>query len=235
MAVRAVSVRKAYGDRSVLADLDLEIRRGEFVALLGASGSGKTTFLRVLAGLEPLDGGTLSRAPRRTVVFQEPRLVPSKRVADNVALGQRRARQHRGPGAGRWRKWGWTSGRAPGPPLSPAARRSASRWPERWCVSRACCCSTSRSPRSTRSRGCGCRRWSPSCAASTGPAVLLVTHDVDEAILLADRVLVLRDGRVASEVVVPFPRPRRRGVPGFGDLRRALLGDLGVVEAIGAA
>ena len=65
--------------------------------------------------------------------------------------------------------------------------------------------------------------------------MLLVTHDVDEAILLADRVVVLQEGRVGVELEVPFERPRRRGVPGFGDFRRRLLLELGVEEAIGAA
>lgn len=60
-----------------------------------------------------------------------------------------------------------------------------------------------------------------------------MTHDVDEAILLADRVLVLRDGRIGAEIDVPFDRPRRRGVTGFGDLRRRLLAELGVEESVG--
>ena len=65
------------------------------------------------------------------------------------------------------------------------------------------------------------------------PAVLLVTHDVDEAILLGDRVAVLRDGRISLDVTVELPRPRQRGEAGFSELRRGLLAELGVVEAVG--
>src|SRR4029453_19083099 len=86
-AVRAANLTRRYGERTVLADLDLEIRRGEFVALLGKSGCGKTTLLRALAGLDPIDGGTLSKPESSTVVFQEHRLLPWWRVWRNVAIG----------------------------------------------------------------------------------------------------------------------------------------------------
>ena len=86
-AVRARAITRRYGDRTVLHELDVEIRRGEFVALLGKSGCGKTTLLRTLAGLDLLDGGDLVVPSSSTVVFQEHRLLPWKQVADNVGLG----------------------------------------------------------------------------------------------------------------------------------------------------
>ena len=75
----------------MLDGLDLEIERGEFVALLGKSGCGKTTLLRALAGLDPVDGGRLEVPERRTVVFQEHRLLPWWKVWRNVAIGLPRA------------------------------------------------------------------------------------------------------------------------------------------------
>jgi sulfonate transport system ATP-binding protein len=65
------------------------------------------------------------------------------------------------------------------------------------------------------------------------PSVVLVTHDVDEAILLADRILVLQDGVIGAEYGVPFGRRRSRSLPGFSDLRAKLLADLGVSEEVG--
>ena len=99
--VHAVDVVKTFGDRTILDGFSLDVRPGEFVALLGASGSGKTTFLRILAGLEDFDAGEVRAPEARTVVFQEPRLIASKRVQDNVILGQRSTRKNREAGRGR--------------------------------------------------------------------------------------------------------------------------------------
>jgi sulfonate transport system ATP-binding protein len=90
-AVIVHSVTKAFGDRTVLAGLDLTIDQGQFIALLGASGSGKTIPLRVLLGLESISSGEVSVPEARTTVFQEPRLVASMKVWRNVVIGQRRA------------------------------------------------------------------------------------------------------------------------------------------------
>ena len=86
-AAVAVEVSKSFGEREVLAELDLTVAQGEFVALLGASGSGKTTLLRILAGLEVASGGDVLVPQVRTVVYQEPRLVASMRVWRNVVIG----------------------------------------------------------------------------------------------------------------------------------------------------
>ena len=96
-----VDVVKTFGDRTILDGFSLDVRPGEFVALLGASGSGKTTFLRILAGLEDFDAGEVRAPEARTVVFQEPRLIASKRVQDNVILGQRSTRKKPRSGRGR--------------------------------------------------------------------------------------------------------------------------------------
>ncbi|HUR01335.1 MAG TPA: ATP-binding cassette domain-containing protein, partial [Nonomuraea sp.] len=96
LAVRTTGLRKVFGERAVLDGVDLEVRRGEFLALLGASGTGKTTLLRILAGLDAATGGSVLVPPVRTVVFQEPRLVPSKRALANVIIGQGRAARAKG-------------------------------------------------------------------------------------------------------------------------------------------
>src|ERR1700733_8314794 len=87
LAVVGRDVRRRFGGREVLRGLDLSVRPGEFVALLGRSGTGKTTLLRVLGGLDPGYDGDVLVPQRRAVVFQEPRLIPWQRVLPNVSLG----------------------------------------------------------------------------------------------------------------------------------------------------
>lgn len=89
-AVHVRGLRRVFAGRAVLDGLDLTIARGEFVALLGASGSGKTTLLRILGALDRTDGGTVLVPGVRTIVFQEPRLVPSKKVLANTVVAMPR-------------------------------------------------------------------------------------------------------------------------------------------------
>ena len=110
LAVFASGVTRTFDDREVLRGLDISIAPGEFVALLGRSGTGKSTLLRILGGLDPDYGGEVLVPQRRAVVFQEPRLLPWQRVLPNVALGlkpsgpnergQPPAAQHRRPQRG---------------------------------------------------------------------------------------------------------------------------------------
>src|SRR6195256_5495867 len=86
-AVVVTNLRRAYGDRVVIDRLNLRIERGEFVALLGESGCGKTTLLRALAGLDPVQGGRIVAPRRPAVVFQEHRLLPWDSLWRNVSLG----------------------------------------------------------------------------------------------------------------------------------------------------
>ena len=86
-AVTVRGLRRSYGDRTVIRSLDLHIERGEFVVLLGESGCGKTTLLRALAGLDPIDAGRIDGPARPAVVFQEHRLLPWDSLWRNVALG----------------------------------------------------------------------------------------------------------------------------------------------------
>lgn len=86
-AVQATGVRREFGGREVLRGLDLSPGDGEFVALLGRSGTGKSTLLRIFGGLDASYEGDVLVPERRTVVFQEPRLIPWQRVLPNVSLG----------------------------------------------------------------------------------------------------------------------------------------------------
>lgn len=195
-------LRKAYGTRTVLDGVDLTLRRGEFTALLGPSGTGKSTLLRILAGLEAPDDGAVGVPARVTCVFQEPRLVPSLRVLGNILLGLRRTPRHVAAAraalaevglSGRERAWPFAlSG---GEAQRVALARALVREPELLLLDEPFAALDAL----TRLR---MRGTVAELVARHGPAVLMVTHDVDEAIALAGRVLVLTEGRLAADETV---------------------------------
>jgi sulfonate transport system ATP-binding protein len=227
-AAVALGVGKSFGDRTVLHDLDVTVARGEFVALLGASGSGKTTLLRILAGLEPASAGEVLVPEVRTVVYQEPRLVASMRVWRNVVLGLSRSATSRVAARDSLAEVGledhadaWPGTLSGGEAQRVALARALVREPELLLLDEpfaALDALTRLKMQDLVADLCDRHR----------PGVLLVTHDVEEAVLLADRVLVLREGRICLDVTVDLPRPRRIGGAPFDALRDRLLAELGV-------
>jgi sulfonate transport system ATP-binding protein len=210
LAVQVRGLRKRFGAKTVLADVDLEIRRGEFVALLGASGSGKTTLLRILAGLERADRGEVLVPQVCTTVYQEPRLVPSLRVEANVRLGQPRTAANRTAALKTLAEVGllgharaWPTTLSGGEAQRVALARALVREPEILLLDEpfAALDALTRLQMQTLVR---------ELMAVHRPAALLVTHDVDEAIRLADRVLVLRDGRFAADFRIEAPSLEHR-------------------------
>jgi sulfonate transport system ATP-binding protein len=228
--VRLTGVTRSFGDRTVLDHLDLVIRPGEFVALLGASGSGKTTLLRIAAGLDTAATGDIAVPARRAVVYQEHRLLPWKRVWQNVALGLPRAGR-RDAARGALAEVGlggvadaWPLTLSGGEAQRAALARALVRRPDLLLLDEPFASIDALSR--LNAQALVARLWE-----QHRPSVLLVTHDVEEAILLADRVLVLADGRVAHDIAVGLERPRAVGSAPFAALRRTLLAHLGVEVA----
>jgi sulfonate transport system ATP-binding protein len=229
VVVTCAQIRRAFGDRVVLDDVNIELRGGEFVALLGRSGSGKSTLLRALAGLDDGIEGHAVVPERRAVVFQDARLLPWARVLENVTLGLRGPDvRDRGRAAlleveleGHERDWPKTlSG---GEAQRVALARALVREPALLLLDEP----FGALDALTRIR---MHALLAQLCARHQPAVLLVTHDVDEAILLADRVAVLSDGRISLDARVDVARPRLRSDPTFIALRSRLLAELGVDE-----
>ncbi len=231
-AVRVRGLRKAFGNRLVFDGLDLEIHRGQFVALLGPSGAGKTTLLRVLSGLDEVDEGVVLVPKIRTTVYQEPRLVPSMRVLSNVTIGQPQTKETRAAALkalaqvgllDRARSWpGVLSG---GEAQRVALARALVRKPDLLLLDE---------PFASLDALTRLQMQDLVAAlfAVHRPATLLVTHDVDEAILLADRILVFQNGNISCDLDVHVYRDRERDDPQFAAYRRALLSALGVREGI---
>ncbi|MFJ9924737.1 ABC transporter ATP-binding protein [Streptomyces misionensis] len=230
-AVRLRDLKRSFGGRTVLDGIDLELPAGQFTALLGRSGSGKSTLLRAVAGLDHGVTGTGHvAAPRRvSVAFQDSRLLPWRRVLDNVVLGlDGKGAVERGRAAlaevglaGRERAWpGELSG---GEAQRAALARALVREPELLLADEP----FGALDALTRIRMHHLLRelWE-----RHRPSVLLVTHDVDEAIVLADRVLVLDRGRIGLDLAVDRPHPRSYREPLLGEYRERLLAALGVTE-----
>ena len=228
--VRALTRR--FGDRTVLDRLDLSLAPGSFTALLGRSGSGKTTLLRTLAGLDPVTDGATMDVPRPTaVVFQEPRLLPWAKVWENVALGlagddarTRASEALAEVGLGRHLD-AWPLTLSGGEAQRVALARALVRAPQLLLLDEPFAALDALTR--IRMHALVLELW-----RRHGPAVLLVTHDVDEAISLADRVLVLDAGRIALDVAIDLPRPRDAADPTRASLRRRFLETLGVKDLV---
>jgi sulfonate transport system ATP-binding protein len=199
--VQARELVRGFSGRGVLNGLDLNIRRGEFVALLGRSGSGKSTLLRALAGFDHgVAGSGELRVPHDiAVAFQDARLLPWKRAIDNVTLGlggkdiYQRALQALAEVELNGRERAWPHELSGGEQQRVALARALVRAPELLLADEP----FSALDALTRIRMHDlllrlCQRHRP--------AVLLVTHDVDEAIKLADRIVVLEAGKLASDI-----------------------------------
>ncbi|WP_225775605.1 aliphatic sulfonates ABC transporter ATP-binding protein [Pseudomonas sp. Marseille-Q5115] len=223
------SLTKTFGERQVLQGIDLHIPAGQFVAVVGRSGCGKSTLLRLLAGLDKPSNGRLGSGEdslatvreNTRLMFQEPRLLPWKTVIENVGLGLK----------GDWKPKALEALEAVG-----LAER-AKEWPaalsggqkQRVALARALI----HEPRLLLlDEPLGAldaltriemqqlleRLW-----ARHRFTVLLVTHDVAEAVAVADRVILIEEGRIGLDVAVDLPRPRQRGSHALAEIETRIL------------
>jgi sulfonate transport system ATP-binding protein len=219
LAVSVRGLQRRYGERVVINALDLDIHKGEFVALLGESGCGKTTLLRALAGLDRPDAGSIRAPERASVVFQEHRLLPWAPLWENVALGHEASVGREGAAralsevglAGRENDW--PRNLSGGQAQRVALARALVRDPALLLLDEPFAALDAL----TRIKMHGLVK---ELVELHQPGVLIVTHDVDEALTLADRILVMRAGRIAASFKPKDHTPQA--------LRPTLLRELGV-------
>ncbi|MBR0958253.1 ATP-binding cassette domain-containing protein [Bradyrhizobium japonicum] len=232
-------LRKSFGDNEVLRGIDLHIPAGQFVAIVGKSGCGKSTLLRLIAGLDKIDAGSISFGqdiqPKAIqpedirVMFQEPRLLPWARVLANVEVGLGRDRASQDAHA-----------RAEKALTEVGLADKRDQWPsvlsggqkQRVALGRAL---VSRPRVLAFDEPLGAldaltrismQRLLERVWRDQGFTAILVTHDVSEAVALADRVLVIEEGRIAHDVVVNAARPRQRGSAELAGLEGSILSHL---------
>jgi sulfonate transport system ATP-binding protein len=215
------NLTKLYGDRVVLDDISLEFEAGKLVALLGRSGSGKTTILRILSGLEQPTAGSARLDTSSSVVFQEPRLIPNMRVWRNVVLGLR-GRERKASAIRLLEEVGlgafvntWPGLPSGGEAQRVGVARALSREPGFLLLDEPFASLDALTRRDMQALTLRLR-------AEHGFGALLVTHDIEEALNMADRILVLRGGSIVFDEVLAEPFPRRASDPRLSELRDRL-------------
>jgi sulfonate transport system ATP-binding protein len=234
LALTIRGLRKAFGDHEVLRGIDLHVPAGQFVAIVGRSGCGKSTLLRLIAGLEGPDAGTIRfggdrRAEDIRVMFQEPRLLPWARVLPNVEVG-----------LGGNRRSADAQARAEQALVEVGLDNKRGQWPaalsggqkQRVALARAL---VSRPRVLAFDEPLGAldaltrismQRLLERVWLEQGFTAILVTHDVSEAVALAERVLIIEDGRIAHDIDVEILRPRQRGSADLAALEGSILREL---------
>lgn len=212
--IQMENVSKSFGKNEVLHQVNLTIEKGEFVAIIGKSGSGKSTLLRLIANLESLTSGELifngvpisNSKAKMTMMYQNSRLLPWKKVIDNVGLGL----------DGQWEKHAekaldavgliefkdqWPSKLSGGQQQRVALARALVHEPSLLMLDEPLSAldALTRIEMQNLIEGI----WS-----NLGFTALLVTHDVGEAVRLADRIVLIEDGNIAMDVRIDAPRPR---------------------------
>ncbi|MEU4040113.1 ABC transporter ATP-binding protein [Streptomyces collinus] len=220
-------VVRRFGDRIVLDHLDLTLADEELVILLGPSGCGKSTLLRLLAGLDRPDAGRVEVPAKRAIVFQADRLLPWQRVLRNVTLGlhgpdaEQRARDVLAEVGLAGREKAWPKELSGGEAQRVSLARALVSEPELVLLDEpfAALDAITRLRMHDLVRGLRTRHHA---------AMLLVTHDVDEAIALADRIVVMSEGRIGASHEVHLSATDREASTAREDLRARLLKDLGL-------
>lgn len=221
-------LQKQFGNNPVLDQVNLQIEPGEFIAVVGRSGSGKSTMLRMIAGIEKPSAGMVIQNGQpisglnsdARMMFQEARLLPWKKVFENVALGisDKNKEKRKEQTNEILQRVGLINYKDEWPNILSGGQR------QRVALARAL---VSRPRLLLLDEPLGAldaltriemqqlveELWQEQRFTS-----ILVTHDVEEAVVLADRVILIKDGKVGMDVQVPLSRPRKRNHPVFGSL-----------------
>ncbi|MBR4452358.1 MAG: ABC transporter ATP-binding protein [Clostridia bacterium] len=216
----AEKINKSFGDKHVLRDISLTLEEGEFVSILGVSGGGKTTLFNVLSGLFKPESGKVSlygeditgKPGKISYMLQKDLLLPFKRVIDNAALPLVIKGKSKNKARLEADKYFKVFGLDGTQMLYPYALSGGMR--QRAALLRTYLASDgvvlldepfSALDAITRAK---MQQWYLGITEDIKLSTLFITHDIDEAILLSDRVCVMSEGRIETEIRIDYPRPR---------------------------
>ena len=227
--IESKNVIKKFENTQVLKELNLTINSGEFVCVVGRSGCGKSTFLRLLAGLEKVSQGEITLDgvkingvhPDIRIMFQDSRLLPWRTVIENVALGLPKESYDLAIDAlkevGLENKANeWPANLSGGQKQRVALARALVHKPRLLLLDEplGALDALTRIEMQTLIE----RIWQEHKFT-----VLLVTHDVSEAVILGDRVVLIEEGKITLDLEIKLPRPRERGTAQFAELEGNIL------------
>ncbi len=223
------NVRKSFGEKEVLKNIQITIEKGEFIAIIGKSGSGKSTLLRLVAGLETPTSGELlfngtaanKSTSNVTMMYQDARLLPWKKIIDNVGLGvdgtwTEKAEQVLDAVGLLSFKDQWPSTLSGGQKQRVALARALIHQPSLLMLDEP----LSALDAFTRLE---MQNLIENIWKESGFTALLVTHDVREAIRLADRIILIEDGNIAENIKIDAPRPRHFSENNLASLEEQIL------------
>ena len=233
MDLELTSVRKAYGDVVALDDVTLAAGANETVAVVGPSGCGKSTLLELVCGLQTPDAGTIDTAPA-ALMPQRDGLLPWLSALDNAGLALRVAgrpkAEARAAAHQHFEAFGLEGFEHTRPAELSGGMRQRVAFLRTLLAGRPVLCLDEPFGALDALTRAQLQRWLEGALAREPRTVMLVTHDVEEAVLLADRIVLLspRPGRVVADLTVDVPRPRERTDPAVVELRERALRALGV-------
>lgn len=216
-------MHKYFGDVQVLDDINIQVKKKEFIAIVGKSGCGKSTLLRLLAQLDQWNAGTVDFAMNTTtrIMYQDGRLLPWKTVLGNVRLGLKkeadaRARVSLENVQLKGRENEWPSALSGGQQQRVALARALVHSPDLLLLDEPLGALDALTRREMQ-------QLVEKLHIENQLSTILVTHDIDEAVALADRILVIEEGRIAYEYAVNLVRPRVRATPQFIKITEEIL------------
>lgn len=238
MKLSTQNISKSFDGVQILEDVSITLEQGELVSLLGVSGGGKTTLFNIIAGLLPPDRGQVllegreitGQAGHVSYMLQKDLLLPYRTILDNVALplilrGEKRA-QAREKAAAHLEEFGLKGTEKLWPAQLSGGMRQRAALLRTYLFSRNVALLDEPFSALDTLTKASVHRWYLDVMERIRLSTLFITHDIDEALLLSDRIYLLTDGGIRDEIVVEEPKPRPEGFdlsPAFLDYKRAIL------------